>query len=63
MWMVNTAGSTGKYRYLLGNLAGLCDPASGSINIDGISIKDFVVEEHRGNIRVIFQDYAKYHEM
>ncbi len=42
-------------------LCRLYDPASGSISIDGTSIKDFNVEDHRGNISVIFQDYAKYH--
>jgi len=42
-------------------LCRLYDPASGSISIDGTSIKDFAVEDHRSNIGVIFQDYAKYH--
>ena len=42
-------------------LCRLYDPASGCIRIDGTSIKDFKVEDHRGNIGVIFQDYAKYH--
>ena len=42
-------------------LCRLYDPASGSISVDGTSIKDFGVEDHRSNIGVIFQDYAKYH--
>ncbi|MEN8208802.1 MAG: ABC transporter ATP-binding protein [Candidatus Fermentibacteria bacterium] len=42
-------------------LCRLYDPLSGSISVDGTSIKDFTLEEHRGNISVIFQDYAKYH--
>ena len=42
-------------------LCRLYDPASGSVNIDGVSVKDFKVEDHRSNIGVIFQDYAKYH--
>ncbi len=42
-------------------LCRLYDPVSGSISVNGISIKDFGVEDHRGNISVIFQDYAKYH--
>ncbi|MCD4700361.1 MAG: ABC transporter ATP-binding protein/permease, partial [Candidatus Aegiribacteria sp.] len=42
-------------------LCRLYDPASGNISIDGTSIKNFAVEDHRGSISVIFQDYAKYH--
>ena len=42
-------------------LCRLYDPASGIISIDGTPIKDFKIEDHRGNISVIFQDYAKYH--
>jgi ATP-binding cassette, subfamily B, bacterial len=42
-------------------LCRLYDPVSGSISVDGTSIKDFAVEDHRGNVSVIFQDYAKYH--
>ncbi|MCK5133553.1 MAG: ABC transporter ATP-binding protein [Candidatus Sabulitectum sp.] len=42
-------------------LCRLYDPASGSISVDGTSIKDFGLEDHRSNIGVIFQDYAKYH--
>ncbi len=42
-------------------LCRLYDPVSGSVSIDGTSIKDFRVEDHRSNIGVIFQDYARYH--
>ncbi len=42
-------------------LCRLYDPVSGIISIDGTPIKDFKIEDHRGNISVIFQDYAKYH--
>ncbi len=42
-------------------LCRLYDPASGIISIDGTPIRDFRIEDHRGNISVIFQDYAKYH--
>ena len=42
-------------------LCRLYDPVSGSVSIDGTSIKNFGVEDHRSNIGVIFQDYAKYH--
>ena len=42
-------------------LCRLYDPVSGIVSIDNTSIKDFVVEDHRSNIGVIFQDYAKYH--
>ena len=42
-------------------LCRLYDPDSGSISVDGTSIKDFAVDDHRSNISVIFQDYAKYH--
>ncbi|MCK5115152.1 MAG: ABC transporter ATP-binding protein [Candidatus Aegiribacteria sp.] len=42
-------------------LCRLYDPVSGSVSIDGTSIKDFSVEDHRSNISIIFQDYAKYH--
>jgi len=42
-------------------LCRLYDPVSGSISVDGTPIKDFAVEDHRGNVSVIFQDYAKYH--
>ena len=42
-------------------LCRLYDPSSGTIRVDGTSIKDFRVDDHRGHIGVIFQDYAKYH--
>ena len=42
-------------------LCRLYDPASGQITINNTCIKDFKVNDHRGNIGVIFQDYAKYH--
>ncbi|MCK5034602.1 MAG: ABC transporter ATP-binding protein [Candidatus Sabulitectum sp.] len=42
-------------------LCRLYDPISGQITIDNTCIKDFKVSDHRGNIGVIFQDYAKYH--
>ena len=42
-------------------LCRLYDPVSGIISIDGTPIKDFKIEDHRGNISVIFQDYAKYY--
>ncbi len=42
-------------------LCRLYDPSSGTIRVDGSSVKDFCVDDHRGHIGVIFQDYAKYH--
>ena len=42
-------------------LCRLYDPSSGTISVDGTSVKNFCVEDHRGHIGVIFQDYAKYH--
>jgi len=42
-------------------LCRLYDPDSGIISVDGTPIRDFRLEEHRGNISVIFQEYAKYH--
>ncbi len=42
-------------------LCRLYDPVSGSISVDGASVVDFAVDDHRSHISVIFQDYAKYH--
>jgi len=42
-------------------LCRLYDPSSGTISVDGTSIRNFSVENYRGSIGVIFQDYAKYH--
>jgi ATP-binding cassette subfamily B protein len=42
-------------------LCRLYDPDSGNISVDGVSIRDFRLEEHRGKISVLFQEYAKYH--
>jgi len=42
-------------------LCRLYDPSSGTISVDGTPIQNFAVENYRGNIGVIFQDYAKYH--
>ena len=42
-------------------LCRLYDPDSGTIDIDGTSLKDFRIEELRENISVTFQDYARYH--
>lgn len=42
-------------------LCRLYDPVSGIISVDGIPIRDFGIADLRGNISVIFQDYARYH--
>jgi ATP-binding cassette, subfamily B, bacterial len=42
-------------------LCRLYDPDSGIITVDGTSIRDFTLEEHRRNVSVIFQEYARYH--
>ncbi len=41
-------------------LCRLYDPSSGSINIDGIDLRDFRIEELRRELSVIFQDFARY---
>jgi ATP-binding cassette, subfamily B, bacterial len=42
-------------------LCRLYDPDTGVIAVDGMSIRDFSLEEYRSNISVIFQEYARYH--
>ena len=42
-------------------LCRLYDPSSGRITIDGIDIREFEKRALRGEISVVFQDYAKYH--
>jgi ATP-binding cassette subfamily B protein len=42
-------------------LCRLYDPDSGSINVDGIDIRDMATTALRNEISVVFQDYAKYH--
>jgi ATP-binding cassette subfamily B protein len=42
-------------------LCRLYEPTAGCITIDGINLRDFVVDDLRQHISVIFQDYAKYH--
>lgn len=42
-------------------LCRLYDPASGVISVDGTPIRNFRLEDHRRNISVIFQEYARYH--
>ncbi|NMG58611.1 ABC transporter ATP-binding protein [Geitlerinema sp. P-1104] len=42
-------------------LCRLYDPTEGSVEIDGIDVREMKVRELRQQISVIFQDYAKYH--
>jgi ATP-binding cassette subfamily B protein len=42
-------------------LCRLYDPTSGIISVDGTPIRNFRLEDHRRNISVIFQEYARYH--
>lgn len=42
-------------------LCRLYDPFEGRISIDGISLSDFSVNDLRGQISVVFQDYVHYH--
>ncbi|USR90294.1 ABC transporter ATP-binding protein/permease [Phormidium yuhuli AB48] len=42
-------------------LCRLYEPTEGSVEIDGIDVRDMKVRELRQQISVIFQDYAKYH--
>ncbi len=42
-------------------LARLYDPSGGAILLDGVDLRDYDVEDLRGEIGVIFQDYMRYH--
>ena len=42
-------------------LCRLYDPTEGSVEIDGIDVREMKVRQLRQQISVIFQDYAKYH--
>jgi ATP-binding cassette subfamily B protein len=39
----------------------LYDPASGSITLDGVDLRELSLAELRRKISVVFQDYARYH--
>lgn len=41
-------------------LCRLYDPTSGRITVDGIDLRDFRIRDLRGEIGVIFQDFARY---
>lgn len=41
-------------------LARLYDPSAGRITIDGVDLRDFAMQDLRGRISVIFQDYMRY---
>ncbi len=42
-------------------LCRLYDPMGGAIEVDGIDLRQFAIEELRQQISVVFQDYTKYH--
>ena len=42
-------------------LCRLYDPASGTMDVDGIPVSDIGIEDLRKHISVIFQDYTRYH--
>ena len=42
-------------------LCRLYDPTAGSINIDGVDLRQFETKALRNEIAIIFQDYAHYH--
>lgn len=52
----NGAGKTS----LIKLLCRLYDPTEGTINIDGINLRDLTTLELRKHISVVFQDYARY---
>jgi len=52
----NGAGKT----TLVKLLARLYDPSGGAIFLDGVDLRDYRVDELRGEIGVIFQDYMRY---
>src|SRR6185503_3906352 len=53
----NGAGKT----TLVKLLARLYDPEEGRILLDGHDLREFSLEELRGNMGVIFQDFMRYH--
>jgi len=42
-------------------LCRLYDPTGGTVTVDGIDLREFETKALRGEISVIFQDYAQYH--
>ncbi len=60
--MVALVGENGSGKTTLVKLiCRLYDADSGQVRIDGIPVTDLSVEQLRGSISILFQDYAKYH--
>ncbi|MGA2471550.1 MAG: ABC transporter ATP-binding protein [Solirubrobacteraceae bacterium] len=53
---VNGAGKT----TLVKLLARLYEPTAGAVRADGVDIRDYSIDQWRGKLGVIFQDYARY---